>query len=140
MLLRIAATLAALLCLTACAVNSLMPKDWARIGDAGWVMHEGVTSSTNTTGTGFLVSTELFADFELNVEFKPDTEVNSGVLVRCHEPADITPTNCYEINIWDNHPNQDYRTGAIVIHSTPPFEQLDSADQWNTYQIVAVGA
>ncbi|MBT5444958.1 MAG: DUF1080 domain-containing protein, partial [Gammaproteobacteria bacterium] len=69
----------------------------------------------------------------------PDATVNSGVLIRCQDPEDIALSNCYEINIWDLHPNQDYRTGAIVIHSSPPFVHLNSVEKWNQYRIIARG-
>ncbi len=126
-----------ILALSGCATNHPTLDSWSRIGDANWIATNNTATSTNESGTGFLVSANRFDNFELTVEFKPDTKVNSGILVRCQDPLSIAPTNCYEINIWDSHPNQDYRTGAIVIHSYPPFEHLDSVDQWNQYRIVA---
>ena len=128
-----------MLLLTGCAASGPNPGSWSRTGDANWISINGITKSTNESGTGFLVSTEQYDDFELTVEFKPDAAVNSGVLVRCQDPKDIALSNCYEINIWDSHPNQDYRTGAIVIHSIPPFTHLDSVGKWNHYRVIAQG-
>jgi hypothetical protein len=132
-------TLISILVLAGCTVSAPNPESWSRTGDANWISINGITKSTNQSGTGFLVSTEQYDDFELTVEFKPDAVVNSGVLVRCQDPKDIALSNCYEINIWDLHPNQDYRTGAIVIHSIPPLTHLDSVGKWNQYRIIAQG-
>ena len=132
-------TLISILVLAGCVASAPNLDSWSQTGDANWISTAGITKSTNQSGTGFLVSTELYDDFELTIEFKPDTTVNSGVLVRCQEPEDIALSNCYEINIWDQHPNQDYRTGAIVIHSIPPFVHLNSVGKWNQYRIIARG-
>ena len=132
-------TLISILVLAGCVASAPNLDSWSQTGDANWISTAGITKSTNQSGTGFLVSTELYDDFELTIEFKPDTTVNSGVLVRCQDPEDIALSNCYEINIWDLHPNQDYRTGAIVIHSIPPFVHLNSVGKWNQYRIIARG-
>ena len=113
--------------------------DWTSSGDAGWQLEGNKVSSTNPTGTGYLVSNKTFADFELEIDFLPDPAVNSGILIRCQDPADINPASCYEINIWDNHPNQDFRTGAIVLHAAPPLVHVNSAGKWNHYRIRAEG-
>ena len=132
-------TLISILVLAGCVASVPNLDSWSQTGDANWISTAGITKSTNQSGTGFLVSTKQYDDFELTVEFKPDATVNSGVLVRCQEPEDIALSNCYEINIWDQHPNQDYRTGAIVIHSIPPFVHLNSVGKWNQYRIIASG-
>mgnify|MGYP002629811175 FL=1 len=131
--------LISILVLAGCVASAPNLDSWSQTGDANWISTAGITKSTNQSGTGFLVSTEQYDDFELTVEFKPDATVNSGVLVRCQDPQDIALSNCYEINIWDLHPNQDYRTGAIVIHSIPPFVHLNSVGKWNQYRIIASG-
>ena len=132
-------TLISILVLAGCVASAPNLDSWSQTGDANWISTAGITKSTNQSGTGFLVSIEQYDDFELTVEFKPDATVNSGVLVRCQDPEDIALSNCYEINIWDLHPNQDYRTGAIVIHSIPPFVHLNSVGKWNQYRIIASG-
>lgn len=131
--------LISILVFTGCVASTPNLDSWSQTGNANWISNAGITQSTNQSGTGFLVSTELYDDFELTVEFKPDSTVNSGILIRCQDPEDIALSNCYEINIWDLHPNQDYRTGAIVIHSIPPFVHLNSVEKWNQYRIVAMG-
>jgi hypothetical protein len=132
-------TLTLILVLAGCVAKAHNLDSWSQSGDANWVAIEGIIRSTNQSGTGFLVSPRLYDDFELKVEFKPDVSVNAGVLIRCQDPDDIALSNCYEINIWDQHPNQDYRTGSIVIHSIPPLVHLNSVGKWNQYRIIAIG-
>lgn len=89
---------------------------------------------------GMLATLESFANFRLRLEFNPDTQVNSGVFIRCQDRTDITPFTCYEINIWDRHPNQSFRTGAIVMRAYPPLAQVDTIGQWNRLEITARGS
>jgi 3-keto-disaccharide hydrolase len=87
---------------------------------------------------GFLVSPRPYGDFRLSVEFWIDDDTNSGILVRCTDPGSITLENCYEINIWDNHPNPDARTGAIVMQAKPA-AHVETVGRWNTCVIEAIG-
>ena len=73
----------------------------------------------------------------LELDFHPSTDINSGVFIRC-EDFNMTPTKCYELNIWDNHENQDFRTGAIVTKSKP-LANVNTINKWNTYKIKAKG-
>lgn len=88
---------------------------------------------------GMLITERSFADFHLTLEFHPDAQVNSGVFIRCQDASSITPLSCYEINIWDTHPNQDFRTGSIVARAHPPLAHLDTIGKWNRFEITAIG-
>ncbi len=74
----------------------------------------------------------------MTLEYWVDDETNSGVFVRCADAAVMSPSNCYEINIWDNHPNQDFRTGSIVGRQSP-LAHVDTLGQWNRVQVDAYG-
>jgi hypothetical protein len=124
-----------LLFLAGCSTTELQ---WQAEGTAAWQIAEEMVS-LNPEGEGYLTTEGIYDDFELVIEFQPDNTVNSGILIRCQDRADITPFTCLEINIWDDHPNQDFRTGAIVIHAAPPLAQLGTVGEWNTYRIVANG-
>ena len=76
---------------------------------------------------------QTYRNFELKMEFHPDDTINSGVFIRCGEHL-INDTNCYEINIWDRRPEQNYRTGAIVSKAEP-LVHMETIDRWNTYRI-----
>ena len=109
---------------------------WTELGDANWSLNDGVLAADS--GAGFLVSNETFDNFELTLEFFPGTATNSGVFMRCQNPAEITDKTCYEANIFDTRPDQTFRTGGIV-NFAPPAKVIDSEGQWNTYEITADG-
>lgn len=112
------------------------------MGDIAWRHDADGFEAGPSDGTGFLVSNETFADFRLSVEFWIADDTNSGIFVRCPQAsivADITPLSCYEINIWDNHPNQSFRTGSIVTRVEPAV-RVDSVGHWNTYVIEMRGS
>ena len=67
-----------------------------------------------TAGTGYLVSRRTFRNFRLRAQFWADEAANSGIFLRVANPAEITPTSSYEVNIFDRRPDPSYGTGAIV--------------------------
>lgn len=116
--------------------------NWQNIGVATWRFNVDHVEAGPGEDHGFLVSNVPFKDFRLTVEFWIEDHTNSGIFIRCKRPVevpDLNPDDCYEVNIWDNHPNQDFRTGSIVKHVTPE-SHVDSIGHWNTYDIDVVGA
>jgi 3-keto-disaccharide hydrolase len=110
--------------------------NWDMIGDANWILLDGEVHAFK--GNGFLVSKESYTDFEIRAEFWVDSKANSGVFIRCTDPAKVTATNAYEVNIYDERPDPSYGTGAIVnVAKVEPMPK--AADKWNTYEIVAKG-
>ena len=109
---------------------------FAAIGDANWKVADGAIEAT--TGTGFLVTSRSYKDFELKVEFWVDTPANSGVFIRCEDPKMVTAMNAYEVNIYDTRPDQKYATGAIVDVGGPP-SPIKVGGRWSTFEITARG-
>lgn len=109
---------------------------WTPTGNANWRLANGVVEAN--TGNGFLVSKESYQDFEVRVEFWVDDEANSGVFIRCENPAEIGAGNAYEVNIYDKRPDQAYRTGAIVDVAKPA-TVINTGGAWNTFVITARG-
>ena len=109
---------------------------WARTGDANWQLADGVVAADS--GTGFLVTKVPYADFELELEFFVSPDANSGVFLRCANPAKPGAATCYEVNIFDQRPDPTYRTGAIVGVAKPSVA-IDTGNRWNDYDIVARG-
>jgi 3-keto-disaccharide hydrolase len=109
---------------------------WATTGDANWQLSDGIVAAD--MGAGFLVTHESYGDFELEVEFFVSPDANSGVFLRCANPAKPGAATCYEVNIFDQRRDPTYRTGAIVGVSKPSV-QIDAGDRWNTYHIEAHG-
>jgi hypothetical protein len=110
--------------------------NWNQIGDANWILIDGVVQATK--GNGFLVSKKTYADFEIKAEFWVDEAANSGIFIRCTDPEKITSKNAYEVNIFDKRPDPSYGTGAIVdVAKVDPMPK--AAEKWNVYEITAKG-
>ena len=148
---RRAATVLSLVLLAACGGASDVDEEgwrtllngsdlsgWNVVGDANWSVEAGAVRADRNTAPSFLVSEDSFADFELELEFWVDPQANSGVFLRCQDPATITDTSCYEANIFDARPDQTYRTGAIV-NVAEPAEFAYTGGQWNRLAITADG-
>ncbi len=107
---------------------------WLQKGDAKWEFANGEIYGSLLEGSGFIMTKDVYKDFELELEFYPSESINSGVFVRCKD-HELSYTDCYEINIWDEHPDQPNRTGAIVSR-TNPTKYVKTINKWNTYKIV----
>ncbi|MBV8838333.1 MAG: DUF1080 domain-containing protein [Alphaproteobacteria bacterium] len=106
------------------------------IGDANWRLEDG--SVVADKGNGFLVSKANYGDYELRAEFWVGPDANSGVFIRCTDPKEITAKNAYEVNIWDDRPEKDYATGAIVgVAKVDPMPV--TVGKWSTYEITVKG-
>jgi hypothetical protein len=110
-------------------------KNWDTYGDAKWSFSNNEFVGEITDGAGFVLTRQPYKDFILELEFKPDSTINSGVFIRCKN-EDINPSDCYELNIWDLHPDQDNRTGAIVARMAP-LAFVETINKWNTFRIKA---
>jgi hypothetical protein len=118
--------------------NGISTTGWTPSGDIEWQVEQGAIVATGK-GEGFLSTLNSYGDFHLKVEFWVDATTNSGIFIRCHDRDRIHPDTCYELNIWDHHPNQEARTGAIVFKAMPPLAQVETVDRWNTYEVLARG-
>jgi 3-keto-disaccharide hydrolase len=109
---------------------------WEQLGDANWRVADGALVADK--GNGFLVSKAAYGDFQIRAEFWVEDDSNSGIFIRCTDPAKVTAANAYEVNIWDKRPEPDYGTGAIVnIAKVNPMPK--AAGKWNVYEITAKG-
>ena len=108
--------------------------NWNTTGDANWRIVDAAVQAD--AGSGMLVSGQSYGDFEIRLEFWADANSNSGVFIRCTDPAAISPDTCYEVNIFDTRPDQSGRTGAIV-NIAPPLAVINTEGRWNTYEIRA---
>ena len=108
------------------------------LGEAEWNIVDDYVESDGYTGS-YLVSKEEYGDFELELEFWPSVDANSGVYVRNSNADKIAANAGYEINIFDTNENPDNRTGSIVFFS-PPLVPVTTGGEWNKYQIKAEGS
>ena len=112
--------------------------DFSRTGEANWTFASGVAQADKGSGPSLLVTKEDYRDFELTLDVYVSVEHNSGVFIRCADRANITATNCYEINIFDKRPDQSGRTGGAPGFFKP-LAQVDAANRWSTMKIRAEG-
>lgn len=108
---------------------------WQAVGNAPWRWDQGALLADG--GDGFVVSRERYRDFELRVEVMIEPQTNSGVFIRCADPQDVSPTTCYEVNLWDDRDGA-YATGSIV-QLAEPATRLRASGQWSTLYIRAQG-
>ena len=109
---------------------------WDRIGDANWRVEDGALVADR--GNGFLVTQRDYRDFALRAEFFVDSGTNSGIYIRCTNPATVSTATSYEVNIWDERPEQRYGTGAIVdLAAVDPMPK--AGGRWNLFEITAAG-
>ena len=112
---------------------------WNKVGEANFRLVENGTVVETTESKGaFLVTPREYGDFEMTVDVWVSPEANSGVFIRCSNPKEITATNAYEVNVFDQRPDPKYRTGGIV-NIAEPLTKVDAGGKWNTLQITARG-
>ena len=129
--------------ITACETTSNTPKesepivfqgvdDWTTSGEDIWNTINGYTYNKLPEAKSYLVSPAKYKNYRLELEFKPDAQVNSGVFVNCDTNTEIGSKFCYEANISDNHKKPEFRTGSIVRHAPPPADiKVSTIGKWN---------
>ncbi|MDR0520783.1 MAG: DUF1080 domain-containing protein [Planctomycetaceae bacterium] len=112
---------------------------WKLHGKAEAAVADGTIRLTN--GSGSLESEEKYGDFVLQLEYKTDKPVNSGVFFRCI-PGELM--NGYECQICNHPPEEDYKkfigtdTGGIFRRQVG--RNVGPKDgQWNYLTIAAKG-
>jgi Domain of Unknown Function (DUF1080) len=124
---------------------------WNVIGGVRWTVVDDALSaepasqpitptgdSKQTWPQGFLRSAASFSNFEMTAEFWSAEDTNSGLFIRCAQPANPGSLgSCYEINISDPHATTP--TGGIVgVHSPLP-HRVKSAGKWSRFDVLAEG-
>jgi 3-keto-disaccharide hydrolase len=113
-------------------------ENWNRLGDANWRAEDGAVVADKGKG-GYLVSKSSYKDFQIRAEFWADHTTNSGIFIRAADPNKIGAVSAYEVNIYDQRPEPEYGTGAIVN-----FAKVDpmpkAGGRWNTFLITAKGS
>lgn len=113
-------------------------ENWDRIGDANWRAEDGAIVADKAKVTSYLVSKNSYTDFQIRAEFWADHTTNSGIFIRLSNPKQVTASNSYEVNIYDQRPEPKYGTGAIVDFATvSPMPK--AGGKWNTFLITAKG-
>jgi hypothetical protein len=111
---------------------------WKQLGQGNWSVVDGALQGKDGKG-GYLVSPQSYTDFEIRAEFWNDPAGNSGIFVRCQDPAKVGAATSYEVNIWDTRPDPRYGTGGIVDFAAVATPYPKSANRWNVFEIRALG-
>ena len=110
------------------------------VGQADWAAVDGAIQATKGGSTpSYLATKNSYRDFMIRVEFWASDDANSGVLVRCQNPAQLTDETCYEAKIFDRRPDPTYGTGAITKIAKAPDPMPKAGGRWNTYEVIARG-
>jgi hypothetical protein len=113
-------------------------ENFDRLGDANWRAEDGAIVADNAKVASYLVSKNSYKDFQIKAEFWADHTTNSGVFLRLSDLKTVTAANSYEVNIYDQRPDPDYGTGAIVdVAKVVPMPK--AGGKWNTFLITAKG-
>jgi Domain of Unknown Function (DUF1080) len=113
-------------------------ENWNRIGDGNWRAEDGAIVADKGKG-GHLVSKNSYKDLQIRAEFWADHTTNSGIFFRISDPKQIGSKTAYEANIYDQRPEQEYGTGAIVnVAKVSPMPK--AGGKWNSLEITAKGS
>jgi hypothetical protein len=114
--------------------------EWDKLGETNWRLEDGalVADKRTSKAPAYLVSKQKYKDFQIYAEFWASDDVNSGIFIRCQDPAKVGDSSCYEVNIFDQRPDPTYGTGAIVkFAEVNPMPK--AGGKWNTFLITAKG-
>lgn len=154
-----------LFCLWSCATKQKVSttSQWAHLFNgndlSGWHIKGGNatyliegnnivgTSAMNTPNT-FLCTNKLYADFILELEFKVDSRLNSGIQIRSLSDPNYYEgaVHGYQVEIdpsdrsWSAGIYDESRRGWLYnLENNPPARAAFKNDQWNHYRIEAIG-
>jgi hypothetical protein len=109
---------------------------WKARGEAEWVVTDGAIGARPDSGSGMLVSTTEFADFELNLDFWIDEKANGSVFLRGPIEGEIHHANAYQVNLFDAH--REWPTGSLLgiarVAAVP-----QTVNRWNSLHLIAEG-
>jgi len=108
----------------------------------GWQVVDGAL--TRVARAGDLITRDVFADFELELEWMVAEGGNSGIMYRVTEEADETYQTGPEMQVLDDarHPDGGSRltaAGAVYGLYPAPVGAVKPAGEWNAVRIVVRG-
>ena len=124
---------------------------WTAIGgNASYEVKDGAvigTSTPNTPNT-FLCTDKMYGDFILELDYKVDPKLNSGIQIRSHSIPSYRNgvVHGYQIEIdpseraWSAGIYDEQRRGWLVpLTNNPTGQKAFKQNQWNHYRIEAIG-
>ena len=125
---------------------------WRRIGGvATYAVQDGSIVGTTVPGTpnSFLITEKRYADFVLELEFRADTSLNSGIQIRSNHFQDYKNDvfHGYQIEIdpspraWSGGVYDESRRGWLFkLEGKPEAQRAYRKNDWNHYRIEAIGS
>jgi hypothetical protein len=111
--------------------------DWNRLGDANWRLEDGAVITDK--GKGFLVTKKSYKDFQIKAELWVSHDANTGIHMRIQNPERPNSKSSYEVNIFDQRPDLEFGTGAIVPIAKVEPKKFQAGGRWNVLDITARG-
>ncbi len=120
-------------------------------GEATYAVNDGAivgTSVLNTKNT-FLASDKMYGDFILEIEYKVDPKLNSGIQIRSNSIPSYKKgrVHGYQIEIdpseraWSAGIYDEGRRGWLYpLSDNPEAQKAFKQNDWNTYRIEAIGS
>ncbi len=111
--------------------------------DAGWEVIDG--ELRHTEGGGDIITDDLFANFELRLEWKISPGGNSGIFFRVTEEEELTYISGPEMQVLDDsgHANGESRltsAGANYGLHPAPEGAVRPVGEWNEVRLIVDGA
>ena len=109
----------------------------------GWQVVDGAL--TRVGGGGDIITTERFANFELELEWNVAPGGNSGIMFRVTEDSDATYKSGPEMQVLDDAAHRDGQSrltaaGANYGLDAAPAGVVKPAGEWNAVRLVVNGA
>ena len=123
-------------------------KGWVTNGQEKWIVEDGTILGESTAGRyGYLTTEKTYGNFVLRVEFKSETDGNSGVFTRSRITGK-SPQTGPDIEGMQIEVDPTRKTGSIyesghrgwVALGTPACEQAIRPREWNDLEIVEHGS
>lgn len=110
---------------------------------AGWQVVDGAL--TRVGGGGDIITTDQFANFELELEWNVAAGGNSGIMFRVTEDSDATYKSGPEMQVLDDAAHRDGQSrltaaGANYGLDAAPAGVVEPAGEWNAVRLVVNGA
>jgi Domain of Unknown Function (DUF1080) len=109
--------------------------------EKGWRVEDGTLRAIEKGGGGDIITTDMYADFDLEFEFKLAKGANSGVMFRVTEKHDASWQTGPEYQVYDDSgaekpPKPITSAGALYDLYEPAKEKtLKPAGEWNAARI-----
>lgn len=106
------------------------------VPDIDWrIENESIVASEGPIG--LLLTTVPWADYEFRCEYRMEAGGNSGVFLRTLPTPGNVKTDCYELNMADEHP-EGYLTGSLVGRAKTA-EPIQGSGDWKSITATAEG-